>query len=314
MTFRGNARQDIFLNDADRQRLKLRLEESADRFDVTIHAYCFMTNHAHLLVGTPRGNLDRFMGSVLTGYTVYFNRRHERVGHLMQGRYGAEVVGGDDYLLRLSRYIHLNPVRVKGWADKEFKQRRDRLRTYRWSSYRSYAGFDAAEPWVKYTALRAMVPGGAPENALAYRRFTEAGMTKTDKEMADLVRMKCMAIGSDSFVAEVHKRHEELTRRAVREDVSLRGLRQRTPPENIRAAVCRACGVPQELMTHRKLGVLPRALYAWSLQKHGGLTQRQVAQELGVGTGAAVCHMLRALRKDKQTPLWMAKLNLIFKG
>lgn len=73
-----------------------------------------MSNHVHLLVETPLGNLNRFMGSVLTGYTVYFNRRHRRVGHLMQGRYGAQVVEGNDYLLKLSRYIHLNLVHVRG--------------------------------------------------------------------------------------------------------------------------------------------------------------------------------------------------------
>lgn len=112
VTFRGNARQTVFLNDEDKGRLLSRLAESAEAYQVRIHLYCLMENHVHLLVGTPRANLDRFMGSVLTGYTVYFNRRHNRVGHLMQGRYGAQLVEGDEYLLRLSRYIHLTAYLV----------------------------------------------------------------------------------------------------------------------------------------------------------------------------------------------------------
>ncbi len=98
VTFRGNARQAIFVDDRDRERLTARVAESAEDFGVRIYLYCWMGNHGHLLIETPAGNLSAFMASVLTGYTVYFNLRHGRCGHLMQGRFKSPLVAGDDYL------------------------------------------------------------------------------------------------------------------------------------------------------------------------------------------------------------------------
>ncbi|HRV31801.1 MAG TPA: transposase, partial [Kiritimatiellia bacterium] len=98
VTSRGNERQAIFRDDHDRVRFLERLAESASTHQVRVYLYCFMPNHVHLVVETPLANLDRFMGSLLTGYTVYFNHRHGRTGHLMQGRYGAQVVEGNEYL------------------------------------------------------------------------------------------------------------------------------------------------------------------------------------------------------------------------
>ena len=92
ITSRGNDRQTIFRDAQDRERFLERLADSAQDYQVRIYLFCLMPNHVHLLLETPLGNLDRFMGSLLTGYAVYFNRRHQRVGHLMQGRYGAQVV------------------------------------------------------------------------------------------------------------------------------------------------------------------------------------------------------------------------------
>ena len=110
---RGNARQAIFRDDADREHFLGVLAESVGSFEVRLYLYCLMSNHVHLVLETPRANLGRFMHRWQTAYTVYFNRRHRRVGHLVQGRYGAWLVERDAYLLRLSRYVHLNPVFVR---------------------------------------------------------------------------------------------------------------------------------------------------------------------------------------------------------
>ena len=110
VTVRGNGRQKIFLSDADRRGLCRRLAESVKSYGVRLYLYCLMDSHFHLVVETPRANLRRFMQSVLTGYTVGFNIRHRRSGHVTQGRYGARLVAGNEYLLKLSRYVHLNPV------------------------------------------------------------------------------------------------------------------------------------------------------------------------------------------------------------
>ena len=90
----------------------------------------------HLVFETPQGNLSAFMQSLLTAYTVYFNQRHRRSGHVTDGRYGAKLVEGDEYLDALTRYIHLNPVRIKKLEKAPLRERLAALTAYPWSSYR----------------------------------------------------------------------------------------------------------------------------------------------------------------------------------
>ena len=141
----------IFLVERDFTRLLGRFERIYERYGVLIHAYVLMTNHYHLLLETPRGNLSAALHDLNTAYTNYFNRRHDRVGHLFQGRYRSILVDKDNYLLELSRYIHLNPVRAR------MVKRPD---AYRWSSYSSYLSFgifaemasEGGRYWGRWTA------------------------------------------------------------------------------------------------------------------------------------------------------------------
>src|SRR6266404_4778263 len=108
---RGNARQRIFCDDRDRTRFLNMLEESARRFDVGTLCFVLMDNHFHLIAQTHRANLTRWMHWLMVAYTIFFNRRHRQSGHLFQGRYKSLLVEEGEYLLSLSRYLHLNPVR-----------------------------------------------------------------------------------------------------------------------------------------------------------------------------------------------------------
>ena len=127
---RGNARDDIFLNDKDRQDFLNLLEEMSDRFDVDIYSYVLMTNHYHLLLRTRKSNLSKCMQWLGTSYTRRFNLRHSRCGHLFQGRFKSILIENDSYLMQLSCYIHRNPLRA-GMIN--------RLADYKWSSYLFYA-------------------------------------------------------------------------------------------------------------------------------------------------------------------------------
>ena len=139
VTSRGNAAQAIVLDDADRAAFLSILAEVVDRFGWRCHAYCLMDNHYHLMIETPLGNLSRGMRQLNGLTTQRFNRRHERVGHLYQGRYKAILVERDSYLLELCRYVVLNPVRA-GMVSSATR--------YRWSSFRATAGRAAAPPWL----------------------------------------------------------------------------------------------------------------------------------------------------------------------
>ncbi len=108
VTCRGNERQDIFKDDADRKRFLQILIQSVNIYSVKLFSYVLMSNHFHLLIETPKGNLAEFMRKFNITYTGYYNRRHDRVGHLYQGRYKSILVDKNEYLSILSRYIHLN--------------------------------------------------------------------------------------------------------------------------------------------------------------------------------------------------------------
>jgi len=129
ITARGNERKPIFIDDEDRIRFLNILKELTENRQIILYCYCLMTNHYHLLLETPYSNLIRTMHTIQTRYTMYFNFKHKRVGHLFQGRYKSLIVDKENYLLELSRYIHLNPVRA-GIVK--------RAEDYRWSSCRDY--------------------------------------------------------------------------------------------------------------------------------------------------------------------------------
>lgn len=137
VTARGNARQAIFLDDEDRHRFLAVLRQVVSRCHLVLHAYCLMENHFHLLVETPEANLSQAMRQLNGVYTQAFNRCHDRVGHVLQGRFKAIVVDRDSYLLELCRYVVLNPVRAKITRKPE---------TYPWSSCRATAGLAPVPP------------------------------------------------------------------------------------------------------------------------------------------------------------------------
>src|SRR5687768_10187557 len=127
ITARGNERQAIFRDDQDRKRFLAWIEESAETYHWRVHAYVLMPNHYHLLVETPRANLSLAMQWLHTAYSVWFNRRHHRVGHLFQGRFTSILVEPETWALALSSYLHLNPVRTRALGlDKSARARQRR--------------------------------------------------------------------------------------------------------------------------------------------------------------------------------------------
>ena len=131
ITSRGNARQAIFLTEEDFTDFLNISGSVIKRCNFLLHAYCLMNNHYHLLIETPEGNLSKGMRQLNGLYAQRFNQKHQRVGHLMQGRYKAILVDKDNYLLELCRYIVLNPVRAGIVKDPK---------DYRWSSYQATTG------------------------------------------------------------------------------------------------------------------------------------------------------------------------------
>ena len=296
VTARGNERRAIFLDDGDRTRFLRVLSESVERFDVRLYLFCLMANHIHLVLETPQANLGRFMHRLQTAYTVYFNHRHNRHGHLTQGRYGASLIEEDAYLLRLSRYVHLNPVFTKSWRSRPARERVAFLRRYPWSSYRSYIGKDRRLAFVEYAPILATVEPRRSGSAGAYRRFVEAGVSDVDAAFLEEARASRLCLGSPDFRARVRALYETLLDGKNRtEDVAFRRMGKRLSAERILRAVCAGLGVEREALLRRRRDSLDRAVASRMLCDYGGLTQRQVADVLGLQSGAAVSAQLRKL-------------------
>jgi putative transposase len=314
VTVRGNAQGDIYLDDQDRRIFLARLEESAAMHAVRVYLYCLMTNHFHLVVETPKANLGRFMHSLLTGYTVYFNLRHRRHGHLTQGRYGAKLVAGDSYLLNLSRYVHLNPVKVKAVAAQPLVARLKHLREYPWSSCRGYMGASPQQKWMAYGPLAALLGGRGRERAERYRRFVESAVDAGDDGFKTELMRSPRSIGDDKFRAWVDEQYAGLVAGRHRpEDVSFRRMDQPVTVEAVLGAVCRVAGVCEEDLKARRRDWTWRSIAAQLLCKHAGLTRRECADSLGLGSGAAVSYHVRqaecAILQDKALGVQVAKIE-----
>jgi len=167
VTSRGNAQGDIYLDEADR-RIFLRILGSAvTKHRWLLHAFCLMGNHYHLLVETPQPNLSRGMHRLNGVYSQCFNRRHLRVGHVLQGRFTAIVVEHEAYLLELARYVPLNPVRAAMVRSPE---------EWPWSSYRATAGLEPAPAWLTTTAVLERFGCEPSRAALRFQEFARDGV------------------------------------------------------------------------------------------------------------------------------------------
>jgi putative transposase len=286
----------LFEDDADRERFVSRLAERVEQYQIRLYLYCLMSNHVHLVFETPAGNCSRFMQSLSTAYTVYFNLRHDRHGHLLDGRFRAKLVEGDSYLLALSRYVHLNPVFVGAIRNQPLPERVERLRLYRWSSYPAYAGLTEPEAFVDYAPLLAEAGGKPRQQRRRYRQFVETGLAETDEDFLAVLRASPRCIGGEGFRAWVDGKYQEIVENRRRpEDAALRHVNEPLSADAVLAAVAKAFGVERGELARRRRDSPLRGVAARLLCRHAGLTQREAAGVLKIGSGAAVSLQLRSL-------------------
>lgn len=168
VTLRGNGKQDIFFEEQDRYRFYLLLQEGVERYHHQVHAFCLMTNHIHLVVQVAEIPLSRIMQNLSFRYTRWVNWRHDRSGHLFQGRYKAVLVDGDSYLLELVRYVHLNPVRARMVPTPD---------EYPWTSHGAYCGRETL-PWLTTDQTLAMFAEKRERAVRAYTAFMRDGLAE----------------------------------------------------------------------------------------------------------------------------------------
>lgn len=308
---RGIARRDVFPRPVDYERFLDSLALGVERTRVRIYAYALLPNHFHLLVETPEANISAFMLSVQTSYAVYFNQRYRKSGYVFEGPYRAKLVEGDTYLLALSRYLHLNPVATAAFQGKSLDTRRKALRAYPWSSHREYMGTARRKEWMRYGPLEELIR----DRGGSYRAYVEAGLAENDGEFATILKASPVAIGSGSFVAGVEDRYARRRLSTMRrEDVAFRRIGRWLTPETILRVIEQELEIPPGAWRRRRGMAWSRGLAAWMLVRYGGLTQRAVADLLGLSTGAAVSFRLRALNEQcREDPRLATRLAAVEK-
>jgi REP element-mobilizing transposase RayT len=226
VTSRGNEQKDVFKSRRDREKFLEYLASATERYGAVIHAYCLMSNHYHLLLETPSGNLSQIMQHINSAYTTYFNIKRKRAGHLFQGRFKAILVEADAYATELSRYIHLNPVRVGIVAKPE---------NYPWSSYRNYIGNGNAPEWLKREFIFGYFGKRAADAMKNYRAFIE-DLIEKEYESPLKDTFGTAILGTAEFKDTITAKY--LTAKEVERDLpALRQFASRPSLDEIRTAV-----------------------------------------------------------------------------
>jgi REP element-mobilizing transposase RayT len=207
---RGDRREDIYLDDVDRQDYLKTLAEACQKTGFQVHAYCLMRNHFHLVIETPNANLVAGMAWLLSTYTIRLNHRHKLFGHVFSGRYKALLVDGDGsgYLRTVGDYVHLNPVRAGLVAAG------DRLPAYPWSSLGWYLAAPEHRPhWLR--ADRLLGEHGIGQDTAAGRREFEVRMEARRGEAADEKALQPLrrgwCLGGEAFKQQMLERMEGRT-------------------------------------------------------------------------------------------------------
>ena len=272
---RGNDKKEIYRTDVDYELFLSILKDCADRFDVLVHAYCLIPSHFHLLIETKDSNLSEFTKRLLGLYTIRFNRRHHRSGHLFQGRYKALLVDKDNYFLELSRYIHLNPTKAKLCQNPE---------DFPWSSMKYFLKDKAPDLIHREFTLKSF------KSKAEYHQFVMDGVNlKIDPTKNALGGL---LVGSEDFLKKLKKQIKK------KKTLEFRGKR-----DLFRAPV-------DQVIKH--LENTDQRLVIYALWKFSRANQRQIGERFNISHSAVSVSIKRfesLLTKDKLLKNQLDKLQ-----
>ncbi len=276
---RGNDRKEIFRVKEDYQEFTQLLKRVVEKFGVEIHGYVLMDNHYHLIVRTREANLSRAIQWLGTSYSMWFNRRHSRSGHLFQGRFKSFVVEDEQYLAALCLYIHRNPIRA-GIAD--------RLSEYPWSSYGVYSGKKEMTPWLETSVVLATY--GNNRN-----RFIAAQKTYGVEEKSLFDDLRCgLFLGSESFAESWQERlFKEKTQEKPQAKMALGCRDIRKVTREILSRLDEK-DIESLLRPLRRARRPNRDLAIYILSRQGLYTHREIGAEFGVGYTSVTGALIRA--------------------
>ena len=302
LTHRGNEKKAIFHNDADRKQFLALLAQSIEIYDVILHSYVLMSNHFHLLAETPHGNLSEFMRHFNITYTSYFNRRYKRSGNLYQGRFKSFLIDKENYLSRVSRYIHLNPVKIKTMNSKTIEEQLRYLFNYKWSSLPGFAALNKRDDFVEYGYVLEESGGDTRLGRTSYKKQIASDMQEGLPLEEQVIGQSIL--GGDDFVSWVKEKY--LHDKKNREQPSVGKIHRLSAVEDILLVLEEISETSvKEIISEP--GLL-RQMAMDMLYRHGGLTNPEIGKLMGLDYSTVSISRKRLRKKisrDKQTKqLW----------
>lgn len=308
VTSRGIERRSIFDNEAEHVHFFELLGEMVERFRVIVHAHVELDNHYHLILQTPGANLSQAIQWLNISYAVWVNRRRERVGPLMQGRFKSIPVENSAWAYELSLYVHLNPVMRKTHGPGKHEKvaesmgltvpdpqtvtkRLAELRQYPWSSYRAYAGYSESAAWLRTADILYRAARVKAQRVERYRADIQQRLTKGIEPLLRERLADGFALGAGAF-------HERIRQagKGGREIAGSGKLRPRASFEDLVALIeCFRDEDYKTFMTRR--GDWAKPLLLWALRRYSGMTLKAVGKAAGGMDYTAVAMAIKRFEK-----------------
>jgi len=268
---RGNERKEIFKDSDDKEKFLSILTEYHDRYGIIIHSYVLMNNHYHVLLETPKANLVRVMHGLNSRYTGYFNKKYSRSGHLFQGRYKAIIVDKEKYLVELSRYIHLNPIRAGIVESPEL---------YKWSSYTGFISKKKELRWMEYKWTLSNFSIVDSKSRKKYKEFVREGINnKIENPMNKVIGQ--IVLGGEELLEKVRKLARK-EGRLVEDVVEIKRLESYPSVDRIIEIVSTEFGVNEYYIKNKERKENTARNTAISIiKKYSGKTNKEIGEMFG---------------------------------
>jgi REP element-mobilizing transposase RayT len=286
---RGRRFEKIFADDRDYEMFVDLLKEASEMWKVNIAAYCLMSNHYHILLQTPDGNISRTMRHINGVYTQRFNRKYSHGGQLFRGRYKSILVGEDSYLLQLVRYIHRNPIKA-GLVTT--------LNSYKWSSHKGYLSIAQKWNWLHKTLVFSLLTKNKEEWIKKYRQFVSI---EEDDNITQVIEAKKRPsiLGSESFIDWVKGKYYK-----YRKDEDIPESKLLDPSlKLIIKIVCEYYAVDEKDLYKSRRGLYnePRNVLIYLTKRLRQDNMKQIGKEFDIEKSSSVSSIVERVKKQLQT-------------
>jgi putative transposase len=299
ITSRGNLRDRIFFDVKDREKFLEILKRTKERYGYLLHAYALMDNHYHIFIETPKANLSQIMQNINTSYTVYINKRHKRFGHLFQGRFKGTIVDKENYLIVLTRYIHLNPVRARIVKRPE---------EYKWTSYREYIGSsNEKESFVDTTETLSCFSKKKNAAIKAYREFVMDGINDDSSPLNEVEAG--FILGSIQFKELIRKLLH--VRKPDEEIPQLKRFSKKIPVDKVIKVCCDYYGKKKEAFITRGKGKKERKTVIYLSKTMSNAKNIEIGRYFGI-RGSTVSEALKEVEtRIKQDKKYQKEIEIL---